>query len=146
MQETSKDFFQFVRRNAHDSKYCLFYRYRLPVRKNTCELNDNLVNDEKWAITELNRIALDQNQKESRGIDLTFVGVRSYPYISSMPISRCLPPALHTLLGIDNDLHSKFRYFTQEQIERLSDNEVASAKMTFLAEINYEKGLLIMII
>ena len=45
------------------------------------------------------------------------------------------------LLGLGNGTHSKFREFIQERIEKLSEEELATTKITLLVETNNDERL-----
>ena len=49
---------------------------------------------------------------------------------------------LHAILGLGNDVNSKFKEFIQERSEKVSEEELAATNMTLLAEINHDEGLL----
>ena len=116
-------------------------KYRQTVWKNSCKVSNDCVNDEKWTISETNRTALDQFQKESRGIECSSVAVRSYPLLTCTPACRRTPPLLRILLCLCTETYSKFKEFVQEQIEKLSEEELAATKMTLLSETNHDEGL-----
>ena len=77
--------------------------------------HEKLENDEKWTIVELNGIALDQNQKEYRGIDCTSVGVRSHPLIFLHYHIKMSPSYSTCTISSRQCMHSKFREFIQER-------------------------------
>ena len=87
-------------------------------------------------------MALEQFQKQSAGIDYVSVGVRGYPLISCIPISRVLPPILHLLLGLGNDIYANFKDFVNQRIERISTEELEARNMSFLSEIKYDDSVL----
>ena len=54
----------------------------------------------------------------SSGVSYVSVGGRSLPLMNSIPIARVLPPLLHLLLGLRNDMHSSFKNFIAMRIEK----------------------------
>ena len=117
----------------------MFCKCRSTVWKDSHKLSNKYGNEEKWIIAELNRIALDQFQKESRGIEHASTGERSYPLFTCIPVPRFLPPMLYTILGIGNGTYSNFKEFITERIEKTSEEELAATNMTLLDEINHDE-------
>ena len=54
-----------------------------------------------------------------------------------------LPPLLHILLGLGNDMYSKFKEYVKLQIELQSPEEIASLNMVLLAEIKHDEGMIL---
>ena len=54
-----------------------------------------------------------------------------------------LPPILHLLLGVGNDVFSIFKDFIVERVEKASPEEKYARNMTFLAEIKHEDAALL---
>ena len=100
------------------------------------------MNAEKWTILDLTSVALDQNQKESSGVSFVSFGVRTFPLIAFVPMTRFMPPLLHLLLGLGNDACSKFKEFISARIEIKSNAEIEDQNMTFLTEIGYDEALI----
>ena len=87
-------------------------------------------------------LTLDQNQKESSVASFVSVGVRTFPLIDFIPMTRVMPPLLHLLLGLGNDTCSKFKEFISARIEIKSNAEIEDQNTTFLTEIGYDEALI----
>ena len=93
---------------------------------------------EEWTIKALCQIALEQEQKAGRGDTFWSVGVREAPVWPFISIRRMLIPILHELLGLGNDLMSKFWGYVEEGAEPLELHEIKAQNMTLIVEIEYE--------
>ena len=89
-------------------------------------------------------VSLIQNQKDYSGVTHVSVGIRSFPRISFIHVSRVLPPFLHLFLGLGNDMCSKVQNFISIRIENESDKEIEAQQMSFLAEIRYDEVLVML--
>ena len=121
----TKGLFQLLGRSGFDSSYCLFCQSRPKTWKELCGNRSSnyeltCVRANAWTIEEINEVALTQFQKMSSGQTFASVGVRGCVSIKNMPINRVLPPMLHLLLGLGNDICSHFKSFLSERIEQLS--------------------------
>ena len=87
--------------------------------------------------------ALDQFQKESSRISFDSVGVRQYLLISCVPLHRVLPPLLHILLGLGNNMYSKFKEYVKLWIKLQSLEEIAALNMVLLAKIKHDEGIIL---
>ena len=90
----------------------------------------------------MNQVALTQFQKMSSGQTFASVGVRGCVSIKNTPINRVLPPMLHLLLGLGNDVCALFKSFLSERIEQLSQEEKDARDMSFLAETRHGESLI----
>ena len=137
-----KSLFQTLGRAGYDSSYCLFCKCRPKEWKSGYESSKNYIGAEKWTISRINEVALDQFQKQSSGTPYGSVGIRGYTLLSCIPLTRVLPPILHLLLGLGNDVYSKFKDFLQIRIEKISGKESEARDMTLLAEIQHDAALI----
>ena len=53
--------------------------------------------------------------------------------MSFTPIARVLPPILHLLLGLGNDMHAKFKEFIVHRVEKVSIEEIEAREMSFFS-------------
>ena len=74
-------------------------------------------------------------------MSFALVGERSHTLILCILVDRVMPPLLHLLLGLGNDVYSKFKEFIAMRIERLSQEELEVQNMTFFSEIKYDKAM-----
>ena len=144
----TKGVFQLVGRSGFDSSYCTHCHCRSKAWKEMCSLrtgayDECCVKAEDWSIEEINDAALVQMQETAAGRKFTSVGVRGCSLISFLPITRTLPPILHLLLGVGNDVFSIFKDFIVERVEKASPEEKDARNMTFLAEIKHEDAALL---
>ena len=72
--------------------------------------------------------------------DFVSVGDRGCPLLSCMPVSRTLPPMLHVLLNLGNDVYSYFRDFLLQRIEKTSPEELESRYMNLLHELKHDES------
>ena len=106
-----KALFQVLGRDGYDSLYCLYCKCKSKSWEKQYKSSSACINAEKWTVEKIQQVALDQFQKQSSGINFTSVGVRQYPLISCIPLIRALPPILHLLLGLGNDIYTNFKKF-----------------------------------
>ena len=144
----TKGVFQLLGRSGYDSSYCVFCKCRSKTWKEKYSLrigaySDICVRAEDWTIEDINRTALYQAQETSAGRNFASVGVRDYPLISFIPIKRVLPPILHLLLGLGNDIYANFKEFIADRVEKVSIEEMDARDMSILAEIKYEDSALL---
>ena len=55
---------------------------------------------------------------------------------------RALPPILYILLGVGNDVYSKFKEYVQTRIEEISQGEIEALNMSLIAEIKQDELLI----
>ena len=77
----------------------------------------------------------------SAGKDFISACVQGCPSFSCMLVSRMLPPMLHVLLGLGNDVYSKFRDFMLQRIEKTSPEELEARNMSLLSELKYDESV-----
>ena len=70
------------------------------------------------------------------------MGIRGYPLLQCVPVKRALPPILHLLLGLGNDIYSKFKEYISVRIEKLTKAELEAQNMTLLSEIKIDQCLI----
>ena len=51
------------------------------------------------------------------------MGVRGYSLITFLTITRILPPILHLLLSLRNNIFANFKDFIVERVEKVSSKE-----------------------
>ena len=59
-----------------------------------------------------------------------------------MPVHRVFLPLLHLLLGLVNDLCSKFKDQAYSRIERQSQEEIEAQNMPFVVELMFDEVLI----
>ena len=74
-----------------------------------------------WSWSELNKLAAEVNQPHFKGDSK--MGVKASPLWSFIPLKNFLPPLLHILIGIWNDIWDKFRELVSEVIEYIPRDE-----------------------
>ena len=86
-------------------------------------------------------IAIEQNQKTNAGTSFYSIGVRYAPVLDVTPLKRHLPPLLHLLLGLGNDLCSKFKDWIAQRIELIREEEKEAQNRSLIAEIKHDESL-----
>ena len=144
----AKGIFQTLGRSGYDSSYCMFCKCRPKTWKEKHAItsgnhSSTCVIAEKWSVNAINEVALEQNQKDASGMSYVSVGVRTFPLFKFTPIDRVLPPLLHLLLGLGNDIYSKFKEWVSIRIERKSNELIEAQNMSFLTEVRCDEALLL---
>ena len=137
-----KALFQISGRDGYDGCYCLYCKAKSKDWKSQLQSSSDYLNSELWSIEKINNQALLQFQNISNDVAFTSVGIRGYPLLTCIPLHRYLPPLLHILLGLGNDIYSKFKEWIDERIEKLSPEELEARNMTLLAEIKLDDILI----
>ena len=97
-----------------------------------------------WTIEELLATSLTNQQADGQvdeDFEETFSkGVRDAPLWDFIPIKNVIPPTLHILLGLGNDIVSKLTEWLDNRIEKLSPDEIEARNMSLLAHISVEEA------
>jgi hypothetical protein len=134
-----KYLFMMAGRSGYCGGYCLYCRLRQSEWKQLHKTLDSTdCGVEEWTIKAVCHIALEQEQKAGKGETFRSVGVREAPVWPFISIRRMLIPILHELLGLGNDLMSKFWGYVEEGAEPLELHEIKAQNMTLIVEIEYE--------
>ena len=92
---------------------------KLPASK----FKDLLTDGDKWAYAEMKELAIEYENENKPNKKPKF-GIKSLPWFSnSIPLENFVVPLLHCLIGVGNDIFSKFRDIVSEMIEYIGDEE-----------------------
>ena len=78
----------------------------------------------KLTISDLQLVALNQDQNYSSGVTYFSVGVSLFPLVSFVPEARVLPHLTHLLPRSGNNVCSNFNNFISIRIEKKSNEEI----------------------
>jgi hypothetical protein len=87
-----------------------------------------------WTIDGLMATTIPDRQPETEGANL-LQGQKEPPLWDFIPICNVIPPGLHALLGIGNDVFNKFLDWLDSRIEKLSFDEIAARNMALVTAI-----------
>ena len=139
-----KFLFMVVGRSGLSGHWCLYCKLKKSEWKlKHKEKNSIHCNAELWTIEDLlatsfvnQQADVDENTEE-----LTFPsGVKEAPIWDFIPIKNIIPPVLHILLGIGNDLVNKLIEWLDTRIEQLSPEEYVARNMSLLTHIMVEQA------
>ena len=85
---------------------------------------------------------LEQKQKDMNNENYSSVGIKEYPLLLMIPVSRIILPLLHILLGLGNKVRKNLFDFISERIEILHADEVQAINNAMLAELEVDDLML----
>ena len=78
---------------------------------------------QRWTYEEMDRLAASY-QSDKRKSKKATMGMKNSPWFKCIPLENYVVPLLHCLIGVGNDLFSKFRDIVSEEIEYISQEEI----------------------